>query len=261
MGEKTAIAWTDHTFNPWWGCTKVSPACDNCYAEAWAKRCGYGWGDAPRRFFGDKHWAAPLKWSGRVFCASMADVFDNAVDQAHRERLWALIRATPNLTWQLLTKRIGNARAMLPADFNAETYPNVWLGATVVTQEEFDRDIEKLVNVQARVRWLSIEPQQGEIWMLPWLNTIGAVSWVVTGGESGGHARPYKLDWARSVVEQCREAAIAPFVKQLGANPVVDYAECSLERAIREGGYTLKHRAGADPSEWPIDLRVQEFPK
>ena len=246
MGEKTTIAWTDHTFNPWWGCRKVSPACDHCYAETWAKRCGYGWGDAPRRFFGDKHWNEPLIWNktpSRVFCASMADVFDNEVDQSHRDRLWALIRATPNLTWQLLTKRIGNAKAMLPSCFSATTYPNVWLGATVVTQAEFDRDIGKLVDVPARVRWLSVEPQLEEIWMLPWLNTIGAISWVVTGGESGAKARPYDVRWARSVVKQCREAAIFPFVKQLGS----------------AAGF--KHHAGADPSEWPSDLRIREFPQ
>lgn len=243
MGKVTGISWTDHTFNPWWGCEKISPACDNCYAEAWAKRCGYGWGDAPRRLFGDKHWAEPLRWqSGRVFSASMADVFDNAVDQSHRERLWALIRATPQLTWQLLTKRIGNATAMLPADFNADTYPNVWIGSTVVTQSELDRDVPKLLKVQARIRFLSVEPQQEEIWMLPWLNTIGAIGWVVTGGESGPRARPYELAWARSIVKQCRDAGVAPFVKQLG----------------KLAG--LKDKAGADPSEWPEDLRAQEFP-
>src|SRR3990167_7551738 len=144
MGTTTAIAWTHSTFNPWWGCTKVSPACDACYAEAWAKRVGQKvWGaGAPRRYFGDAHWREPLKWERaaqkdgephRVFCASMADVFDNEVGQEHRERLWALIRSTPHLTWQLLTKRIGNALAMLPADFGPDTYPHVWVGMTVVT--------------------------------------------------------------------------------------------------------------------------------
>ena len=131
---------------------------------------------------------------------------------------------------------------MLPADFSAITYPNVWIGSTVVTQDELDRDMPKLIQVPARIRWLSVEPQQEEIWMLPWLNTIGAVGWVVTGGESGSHARPYNAEWARSIIKQCREARIPPFVKQLG----------------KLAG--LKHKAGADPAEWPADLRVQEFP-
>src|SRR5258706_450821 len=101
MGERTDISWTDHTFNPWWGCTKVGPGCDHCYAEALALRFGTRWGvGQPRRFFGDKHWNEPRRWHKkalavgnrrRVFCASMADVFDNEVEQEHRERLWSLI--------------------------------------------------------------------------------------------------------------------------------------------------------------------------
>lgn len=254
MSAKTAIAWTDSTFNPWWGCTKVSPACDHCYAEAWAKRTGHSvWGaGAPRRFFGDKHWQQPLAWeraalmSGkthRVFCASMADVFDNEVEQSHRERLWTLIRETQHLTWQLLTKRIGNARAMLPADFGAETYPNVWLGITVVTQEEVDRDVGKLLALRPAVPWLSIEPQLEDV-RIP-----DGILWAVTGGESGSRSRLYDVSWARSVVKQCRDIGAAPFVKQLGA------ATYGL------GSGKWKDRAGRDPSEWPADLRVQEFPR
>jgi protein gp37 len=251
MGIETKIAWTNSSFNPWWGCTKVSPACDRCYAESFAKRVGQKvWGaGVPRRYFGDKHWNQPLKWNRDagvdglphlVFCASMADVFDNEVDQTHRARLWDLIKATPNLTWQLLTKRIGNVAAMLPADFNASSYPNVWLGITVVTQAEFDRDAGKLRAIPARVRWLSMEPQLEDIRL-----DLAGIHWVVTGGESGGNARTYDLAWPRSVIKECREQGAAPFVKQLGAHP---------------GGYKLQDRAGADPREWPEDLRIQDFP-
>lgn len=267
MGKNTAIAWTDSTWNPWWGCTKVSPACNHCYAEAFAKRVGQKiWGaGAPRRYFGDAHWQEPLKWERvarrdgkphRVFCASMADVFDNEVGQEYRERLWALIRETPHLTWQLLTKRIGNAQAMLPADFSPDTYPHVWVGMTVVTQEEVDRDIGKLRAIPARVRWLSIEPQLEEI-KIP----TGA-QWVVTGGESGAKARPYNLDWARSVVRQCRESGIAPFVKQLGARPgyLTMKGYGGQWNDFYCAGLRLKDRAGADPAEWPWDIRVREFP-
>jgi len=302
MGTETAIAWTHSTFNPWWGCTKVSPACDHCYAESIAKAYGHRvWGaGAPRRYFGDKHWQEPLKWERaaqkngkphRVFCASMADVFDNEVGQEHRERLWSLILETPNLTWQLLTKRIGNAPGMLPADFGPDTYPNVWVGMTVVTQDEVDRDIGKLRAIPARVRWLSVEPQLEEI-RIP-----EDVNWVVTGGESGAKARPYSIEWARSVVRQCREIGAVPFVKQAGSlhkageftsfdqwvNKAKSWiggtgAACfdAHGRACEYGAHFMrardeetfpvsyygrwKDRAGADPSEWPEDIRVREFP-
>src|SRR4051794_32502123 len=103
MGRNSSIEWTHHTFNPWWGCVKVSPACKHCYAEAWAKRTGFGlWGPrSDRRFFGDAHWREPLRWNAeaaadrtrrRVFCASMADVFEPRRElDAWRERLWKLI--------------------------------------------------------------------------------------------------------------------------------------------------------------------------
>src|SRR5437764_7892645 len=128
MAKNSHIEWTHHTFNPWWGCAKVSPACKHCYAELWAKRMGQRiWGgDAPRRFFGDAHWNEPLEWNDeaqdanermRVFCASMADVFErrSELDQ-WRERLWLLIECTPWLDWLLLTKRPQNISAMVPWD-------------------------------------------------------------------------------------------------------------------------------------------------
>lgn len=117
MGKNSRIEWTDHTFNPWWGCTKVSEACKNCYAEAWSKRVGQQvWGpQAERRFFGERHWLEPLKWNAdaaahgkrlRVFCASMADVFEDRRSlDPWRSKLWELIEATPQLDWLLLTKR------------------------------------------------------------------------------------------------------------------------------------------------------------
>src|SRR5271165_362130 len=120
MGQNSSIEWTDHTFNPWWGCTKVSPACQNCYAELWAKRMGHQvWGNrTQRRFFTNNHWNEPLIWNHdarntkrrrRVFCASMADVFERKRElNSWRERLWTLISATPCLDWLLLTKRPEN---------------------------------------------------------------------------------------------------------------------------------------------------------
>ncbi|MDH4172128.1 MAG: phage Gp37/Gp68 family protein [Betaproteobacteria bacterium] len=269
MSEKTGIAWTDSTFNPWWGCMEVSPGCDNCYARELAKRFGYGWGQgAPRRYFGDKHWNEPLRWNkaagatGKrhlVFCASMADVFDNEVEQTQRDRLWALIRATPNLTWLLLTKRIGNVAKMHPGG----DYPNVWLGASVVNQEEADRDIPKLLATPAAVRFVSYEPALGPVdWSK--IKCVGADSkfnkyaldqldWIIVGGESsqgGVVARPFNLAWARSTIEQCKRGRVPVFVKQLGSSP------CNPAMLKH-----FKDRHGADPAEWPEDLRVQDFPE
>ena len=252
MAARTSIAWTNKTFNPWWGCVKVSPACDHCYAEAQATRYGHHvWGaGTPRRYFSDKHWAEPLKWHREamvsrervlVFCASMADVFDNEVDQSHRDRLWQLIRETPCLTWQIVTKRIGNAPKMLPADWH-NGYPNVWLCSTVVTQTEADRDIPKLAVVPARIHGLSIEPQLELID----LTRFGLDSswWVICGGESGPRARPFLLDWARSLCDQCAGMGVPFFFKQTGRLP---------------DGVPIKGK-GEDPSQWPADLRVREFP-
>lgn len=138
MGQATKIEWATHTFNPWWGCLKVSEACKNCYAEAWAKRVGQAvWGaHAPRRTFGEKHWRDPLSWNRRlngtgrrerVFCASMADVFEDRRDlDEHRERLWTLIEATSNLDWLLLTKRPQVVSRLAP--WGQDWPANVWLG-------------------------------------------------------------------------------------------------------------------------------------
>jgi protein gp37 len=182
MAENTGISWCDATWNPWWGCTKVSPACDHCYAERDAKRFAPArtlWGvDAERRTFGDKHWNEPRRWARtlpaklgrrpRVFCASMADVLDNQAPVEERVRLFRLIAATPELDWLLLTKRIGNAWPMMlevakRCGGGEQPIKNVWLGATVVNQAEADRDIPKLLATPAHVRFLSIEPMIGPI--------------------------------------------------------------------------------------------------
>jgi protein gp37 len=236
MSENSKIEWTNHTFNPWWGCAKVSPGCDHCYAERDSGRFTPGrvlWGvDAERREFGDKHWNEPRRWDkaaaaagvrARVFCASMADVFDKNAPDGARERLWQLIKATPHLDWLLLTKRIGNAKGMLPADFNAANYPNVWLGISVVNQEEADRDIKKLLLIPARLRWLSMEPLLGPVDLYPSLGPsmvggvdVPALDWVVLGGESGTHARPMHPAWARAVRDQCAAARVPFLYKQWG---------------------------------------------
>lgn len=250
MAEVTGIAWTDSTFNPWIGCTKVGPGCDHCYAEALDKRHRWQgathWGvGKPRMRTSLSNWKKPLAWNAkaakegkpwRVFCASLADVFDNEVPDEWRTELWELIGLTPSLTWLLLTKRIGNAAKMLPR----HVMPNVWLGATVVNQDEADRDVPKLLATPAAVRFISYEPALGPV---DWTAFPG-IDWIIIGGEStqGAKARPFELRWALEAINDAREIGAAPFVKQLG----------SLQG--------LKDRAGADPAEWHEWLRVREFP-
>ena len=182
MAENTKIEWAHHTFNPWIGCTKVGPGCDHCYAEADfdKRRHVVQWGAGqPRKHTASSTWHLPVKWNAeaerlgvryRVFCASLADVFDNEVDREWRDDLATLILNTPHLDWLLVTKRIGNAGRMLGEMFMDGTPDNVWLGATITSQDEADRDIPKLVEVPARVRFLSMEPLLGPVDIRKWLD-------------------------------------------------------------------------------------------
>ncbi len=196
MGKDTGISWCHHTFNPWWGCTKVSAGCANCYAQTTATRWGHKvWGDdAGRRTFGDKHWAEPISWDAtaerdgvrrRVFCGSMCDVFEDRDDlRLRRLRLFNLIMHTPALDWLLLTKRPENALRLIgqaafdcskPGDLcemlngwkhggrNGNAPDNVWIGATCENQEMADLRIPQLLSIPAKVRFLSCEPLLGPI--------------------------------------------------------------------------------------------------
>lgn len=221
MGENSAISWTDHTYNPWIGCTKISPACDHCYAERDNSRRKWveGWGPGvPRKR--TKTYLDPLKWDAlaqqsgarpRVFCASLADVFDNEVPQEWRNDLWALLCSTPNLRWIILTKRIGNAKKMLPSDWDSFAFRHVGLMSTIVNQEEWDRDWPKLEATPAAWRGISAEPLLGEI-------DIGDArpDWIITGMESGPDRRPPNFDAARSLRDQCARNGIAFHHKQNG---------------------------------------------
>lgn len=269
MAENTKIEWAHHTFNPWIGCTKVSPACDHCYAEADfdKRRHVVTWGAGqPRKHTAPSTWAMPLKWNAeaerlgvryRVFCASLADVFDNEVPGQWRIELMSLILATPHLDWLLLTKRIGNAAGMLETAFRAVHHgregwaenvpPNVWIGASITSQAEADRDIPKLLQVPAEKRFLSMEPLLGpvdlnrihksgmmegggswdswescltgrrfDIWSDGETTGWPKVDWVIVGGESGPSARPMHPDWARSLRDQCQAAGVPFLFKQWG---------------------------------------------
>ena len=281
MSEKTAIQWTDHTFNIAWGCTKVSAGCTNCYADRDATRYGFDiWGPkTDRRTFGDKHWGEPLKWDRtaanekrrhRVFCSSMCDVFeDHPTIDAEREKLWPLIRATPWLDWQILTKRVERMAELAPQ----VPLPNVWVGASAEDQETFDERMPRLSRVPGLVSFLSLEPLLGPIDLCFNIYDAGQrPDWVIVGGESGPGARPCDVAWIRSILKQCREAGVACFVKQIGARPHADIDEMDrwpfTSRAMFENRLTgddyedlrLRDRKGGDTAEWPEDLRVREFP-
>lgn len=238
MAEKTKIEWADHTFNPWTGCTKISAACDHCYAEDWAKRTGHVAWNAERRRTSVSNWQQPLKWDRqakidgrrpRVFCASLADVFDNQVPTRWRDDLWHRIDQTPNLDWLLLTKRPQNIPKMLPDRRIGvrpwgSGWPNVWLGATCEHQEAWDRNVEALGRVPAIVHFVSVEPMLGPIdcgnafdAAIPADSPYRPIQWVICGGESGPAARPMHPEWARSLRDQCIAAGAPYFFKQWGA--------------------------------------------
>ncbi len=225
MAQFSSIEWTDHTFNPWWGCTKVSPACDHCYAETWARRMGFDiWTRGkPRRFLSDAYWQQPRRWNdnaarngrrARVFCASMADVFEwQRGLQPWRQRLWRLIDETPNLDWLLLTKRPHLAVRLAPWD--AGWPDNVWIGTTVENQRWADKRLPKLSRIPATIRFLSCEPLLGPVELGPWL-ADGDVHWVIAGGESGAHARPSDPMWFLDLLNQCRRHDVPFHFKQWG---------------------------------------------
>jgi len=254
MGEHSNIGWTDHTFNPWWGCTNVSPGCDHCYAQSLAKVYAPGnWGkDAGRRLLSAKHWKEPLRWNRRaaargvrerVFCGSMCDILDTwprEIDSrtldGERRRLWSLIEETPSLDWQLVTKRPQNFRRMLPAHWLESPRPNIWLMTTVESADCLWR-VDELLCVPAVVHGVSYEPGLGPVRFAPYLGP-DRVNWLIVGGESGRGHRPMDLEWVRLALEDCCRAGVAFFMKQLGGCPD-------------------KHDRVED---FPVDLRVQEFP-
>lgn len=302
MGAETKIEWCDHSFNPWTGCQAVSPACDHCYAEAQAKRAPKtfgGWGPhAERKRTSESYWRQPLLWNKRaakdgvrprVFCASMADVFDNAAPAEWRLDLWTLIAKTPHLDWLLLTKRPQNIAKMLPLS-NDDTnhirrfigiqnwpWPNVWLGTTAEDQQRLSERAWHLAQVPAVKRFLSCEPLLAGLdtrhvvnrWGTEWdaltgrilhasggPSSVGAIHWIIAGGESGPKARPSHPDWFRSLRDQCQAAGVPFFMKQWGEWVSVSEVAGAGPHHHFPGGATVrrvgKKAAGAtlDGREW-----------
>ena len=261
--ENSNIEWTDHTFNPWMGCTKVSQGCANCYAETLMdKRYGkVKWGPQGQRIrTSAANWKKPLKWDreaaaagkrARVFCASLADVFEDKPDQPEMDEwrfdLFYLILNTPNLDWLLLTKRpenvIDTVARVMDANSMVAFFNSIWIGTSAENQEQADKRIPVLVTIPAAVRFLSMEPLLGGVdltelhydgvvaidalngmvgYPLPHKTFEQAetnawpVDWVIVGGESGPNARPMHPDWARSIRDQCQAAGVPFFFKQWG---------------------------------------------
>lgn len=352
----TTIEWTDETWNPVTGCTKVSTGCKNCYAERLAPKVFAGqfvrMSEAdmdghehrPRRFTDVRthpdRLDAPLRWRKprRVFVNSMSDLFHDDVPDEFIDRVFAVMALAPQHTFQVLTKRpkrlldwrttprrkelVCDAAMRMLRDSNRAgsvdmvkawiasgqtlrefwTWPNVWLGVSVEDQRAADERIPLLLQTPAAVRFLSCEPLLGPIrldslrddevgarWtafrprgMREPCDTLG-VDWVIAGGESGPGARPCDVAWIRSIVQQCKTAGVACFVKQLGGN-VRDRNDAGFLGDFRDAwdvepddvehdldgtrdGYQgapvrvhLRDRKGGDHAEWPEDLRVREFP-
>lgn len=243
MAENSKITWTHHTFNPWVGCTKVSPGCDKCYAEVLDKRQGKArWGAHADRTR-TKTWGGPVKWNKnaaqqgtrfRVFCASLADVFDNHKSIVWREDLWALIRATPHLDWLLLTKRPQNIARFLPSDWG-DGWAHVWLGVTTENREEMLRRGTALAQVPAKIKFWSAEPLIEDLGAIP---AEIMPSWIIAGGESGGNHRVAEADWFRSIRDQCASAGVPFLFKQwAGGNQVEIKKKGRLLDGVVHDGY------------------------
>lgn len=225
---ETSIEWTDYTFNPWIGCAKVSPGCQHCYAERMANhRSNWGatWGlKGSRVRTSPATWNNPLKWNQeslkskrrlRVFCASLADVFEDRDDlSVYRSDLFQLIRKTPALDWLLLTKRPEKIHIMLPENWG-QGWDNVWLGTSAEDQMRYDLRVEMLLSVPAKVHFVSAEPLLGPIKLRH--GPKEGLDWIIVGGESGPNFREMKTEWACSVRKDCRRLGVAFFFKQHSA--------------------------------------------
>lgn len=296
MGD-THIAWTNKTWNPITGCTKVSQGCKHCYAETianrmWATQYKPNADGTARRFTDVRlhpdRLEMPLHWRkpAMVFVNSMSDLFHEDVPDEFILQVFSVMESCPQHIFQVLTKRPERMVDVLGgtsgAGLGAPPLPNVWLGVSVEDQANADLRIPLLLQTPAAVRFLSCEPLlealdlsvaiyegnggysyntlTGEHWPYTLAPEYGPkIDWVIVGGESGTAARPFVLDWGRSILEQCQAAGVPCFIKQLGARP------CVISQAPKTQGakvvLKLKNNHGGNMDEWPLDLRVREFPK
>jgi protein gp37 len=262
--KKATNGWTDYTFNPWIGCTEAGPGCLNCYARTLDKFRHWtpeGWGKGkPRRITSDAKWREPIKWNHdadlegkrkRVLCASLADVFDAEAPEGARDRLWDLIRRTPNLAWMLLTKRPENIKKYLPADWGTG-YANVWLGVTCEDRKHGYTRLDVLRTVPARKLFVCCDPLLEDVSDID----LSGIDWVMAGGESGRSARKFELSWVRRLRGACSAAGVKFFIKQLGSKPIDDGSPFRILQM--PGG--KRDRDGKHIKNFPRDLRIRQTP-
>jgi len=252
MSDKSKIEWTDATWNPIRGCTKVSPGCKHCYAQTFSERFrgvkghpfeqGFGLRLVPEKLH------LPLGWNQprRVFVNSMSDLFHEGVPEDYIVRVAEVMAQASWHTYQVLTKRSGRMRDLLDSRLGfAARAPHIWWGVSVEDRRYGVPRIGHLQAAHVSVRFLSLEPLLEDIGEI----SLSGIRWAIVGGESGVRARPFDIGWARSALRQCREQGVACFVKQLGCRPV-------------SGQSPLKLRSweGKEWDEWPADLRVRQYP-
>lgn len=336
MAQSSSIEWTDATWSPTRGCTKIAAGCRNCYAETFAERWRgikghpYEQGFDPRT--APDKLTEPLKWKKprRIFVDSMSDLFHEAFAFEYIAAVFGIMAACADRemghTFQVLTKRPERAIEFfnwlsMPTDKDGNAddlhrknvlhesvkfalgydhpdrpavnvlrgwpLPNVWMGTSISTQADADKNVAVLLKIPAAVRFVSAEPLLGPIDFFCNDDVRGgsksnvlqladisdgapshdrAIHWVIAGGESGPGARPCDVEWIRSIVRQCKAAGVPCFVKQLGRFPQHDLGDGHGDNRIRPltkavTGRSLNDRKGGDPSEWPADLRVREWPE
>jgi protein gp37 len=245
MADTSAIEWTDATWNPWMGCEKVSPGCAHCYMFREQRQYGSDPSVVRRSKtkFGD-----PLRWSDSrfVFTCSWSDWFHPGADP-WRDEAWQVIRATPHLTYQILTKRPELIPERLPADWG-DGYANVWFGVSV-ENSRFTWRADALRDVPAAVRFVSAEPLLGSLFDASGNRealALDAIDWLIVGGESGPGARRLELEWAFELMRACDEVGTAFFMKQLGT-------QLGRELGARD-------KKGRDINSFPSVLRRREMP-
>jgi len=288
MSDQSSIEWTDSTWNPVRGCTKISPGCKNCYAETFAER----WRGVPGHPYEQgfdlrlvpEKLDEPLRWQKprRIFVNSMSDLFQDGVDSEFITKVFSVMAAADWHTYQVLTKRplrmfryIESHKATLSKMAEVWPIPNIWLGVSVENQEFANSRIPELLKTPAAVRFVSYEPALGAVDFTKVALPVGLVDslsgrvegedgycmnnldLVIIGGESGPGARPFNIQWARSVIQQCKAAKVSCFMKQLGKDPYLDIRHGERVERI----FFRSSGKGGDMAEWTEDLRVRELPK
>jgi protein gp37 len=252
MSDKSTIEWTDATWNPIRGCTKISPGCKHCYAATFAERFrgveghpfeqGFDLRLVPDKLSDPLGWEKPRK----IFVNSMSDLFHEGVSDEYISRIAEVMLEANWHAFQVLTKRSGRMRDLLNSKLRlAAQAPHIWWGVSVEDQKYGVPRIGHLQAANVAVRFVSAEPLLEDIGAV----NLDGVNWLIVGGESGHGARPFQLDWARNMIHQCHLQRVACFVKQLGRQPWDNGKSLKLESS-----------KGGDMDEWPENIRVREFP-